>query len=93
MEEWEVLSFLKKYILPSHLKDLILPLDSIDRIFRMRDSHFSYLYSEIKRINDHIIGKYVLPDDLVRSDYWFARMRHIQRYLLLFINTTLTKLL
>ena len=48
MEEWEVLSFLKKDILPSHLREFILPLDSTDEVFRMIDSHFGYPYSEIK---------------------------------------------
>ena len=86
MEEWEILSFLKKDILPSHLKELILPLDSTDEVFRMIDSHFGNPYSEIKSIKDHIIGQSVLPDDLVRSDYLSSRMRHIQRYLILFIK-------
>ena len=80
------LSFLKKDILPSHLKELILPLDSTDQIFRMIDSHFGYLYSAIKKIKDHIIGQSVLPDDLVRSDHQSSRMRHIQKYLILFIK-------
>ena len=49
-------------------------------------SHFGNPYSEIKSIKDHIIGKSVLPDDLVRSDYLSSRMRHIQKYLILFIK-------
>ena len=35
MEEWEILSFLKTDILPSHLREIILPLDSIDEAFQM----------------------------------------------------------
>ena len=69
MEEWEVLLFLKADILPPHLKDIILPLDSLDEAFRMIDSHFSFPYSEIARIKHHIIGQAPLPDELVRSDY------------------------
>ena len=42
MEEWEILSFLKTDILHSHLREIILPLDSIDKVFLMMDSHFSY---------------------------------------------------
>ena len=86
MEEWEILSFLKKDILPSHLKEIILPLDSTDEILRMTDSHFSQPYSEIKKMKDHIIGQAPLPDELVRSDYRFSRMRHIKKYLILFIK-------
>ena len=86
MEEWEILSFLKKDILPSHLREFILPLDSTDEVFRMMDSYFGNPYSEIQSIKDHIIGKSVLPDDLVRSDYLSSRMRHIQKYLILFIK-------
>ena len=52
----------------------------------MIDSYFSYPYSEIARIKDHIIGQAPLPDELVRSDYCFSRMRHIQKYLILFIK-------
>ena len=63
MEEWEILSLLKKDILPSHLKELILPLNSIDQIFRMIDSHFGYPYSEIEGIKDHIMGQCGIPDE------------------------------
>ena len=88
MEEWKVLLFLKADILPPHLKDIILPLDSLDEAFRMIDSHFSFPYSEIARIKHHIIGQAPLPDELVRSDYRWARMRHIQKYLILWIKHT-----
>ena len=86
MEEWEILSFLKKDILPSHLREFILPLDSTDEVFRMIDSHFGNPYSEIKSIKDHIIGQSILPDDFIRSDYLSSRMRHIQKYLILLIK-------
>ena len=87
MEEWEILSFLKKDILPSHIREFILPLDSTDEVFRMMDSYFGNPYSEIQSIKDHIIGESVLPaDDLVGSDYLSLRMRHIQKYLILFVK-------
>ena len=86
MEKWEILLFLKADILPPHLKDIILPLDSLDEAFQMIDSNFSFQYSEIARIKYHIIGQAPLPDELVRSDYRWARMRHIKKYLILFMK-------
>ena len=47
---------------------------------------FGNPHSEIQSIKDHIIGQSELPDDLVRSDYLSSRMRHIQKYLILFIK-------
>ena len=52
----------------------------------MIDSNFRFPYSEIARIKHHIIGQAPLPDELVRSDYGWARMRHIQKYLILWIK-------